>query len=184
MFSDAVALIVFWFPLYQILIRPAMSKNSPWLEKDVFRQVVMHTPLVAIDLLIYNNNNEVLLGKRTNSPARGSWFVPGGRIVKDESVRQAFSRIALSETGMPATVEQATFHGVYEHFYPGENFAKEPGFGTHYVVLAFELKFEEGLNNLPTDQHGLYQWFSISGLFQEEEVHRHVKNYFNGFETF
>jgi colanic acid biosynthesis protein WcaH len=160
-----------------------MLKN-PWLETAVFKQVVQHAPLISIDLLIYNGNNEVLLGQRKNQPARGSWFVPGGRIMKDESIRSAFSRIVLSEVGIAATTDQAVFHGVYEHFYEGENFASEPGFGTHYIVIAFELKLEEALPTLPMEQHGNYQWFSIPGLLQDEGVHRHVKNYFNGLETF
>ena len=44
--------------------------------------------------LIYNGNKEVLPGWRNNLPARNYWFVPGGRIYKDESIRNALLTIS------------------------------------------------------------------------------------------
>jgi len=151
---------------------------------DTFMQVVRHTPLISIDLLIYNDNNEVLLGWRNNLPARNFWFVPGGRIYKDESIRDAFPRITHNEAGMSLNTGQADFHGIYEHFYPNENFAYEAGFGTHYVVLAFEVKLPGELTSLPREQHTLYKWMSVAELLEHDQVHPYVKNYFNGTESY
>jgi colanic acid biosynthesis protein WcaH len=39
---------------------------------------------VSVDLVLVRDGREVLLGLRTNRPAQGSWFVPGGRILKNE----------------------------------------------------------------------------------------------------
>ncbi len=154
------------------------------LSAEAFKQVVRNAPLVSIDLLLYSSNHEILLGQRSNMPARNFWFVPGGRIYKDESIRAAFSRITLVETGLRLSSEQAVFHGVYEHIHPDQNFADEPGFGTHYVVLAFEVKLTGDLPALPLEQHTLYRWMTVPELLRDEHVHPYTKNYFNGTHTF
>ena len=58
-------------------------------------------PIVAIDLIIRDESDRVLLGFRTNEPAKGVYFVPGGRIWKDERISDAFERILKAETGTP-----------------------------------------------------------------------------------
>jgi colanic acid biosynthesis protein WcaH len=63
------------------------------LNKEEFIEVLDRTPLIAIDLIIKDEKNRILLGKRTNEPAKGMWFVPGGRIFKNESIEEAFKRI-------------------------------------------------------------------------------------------
>jgi colanic acid biosynthesis protein WcaH len=161
-----------------------MEKDVNILSTADFMHIVQYTPLISIDLLIYNASNEVLMGWRKNFPARDCWFVPGGRIRKDETIREAFARITESETGIQFDISEAEFHGVYEHLYPGENAAGRPGFGTHYVVLAFELKTDQHQLPLPKDQHVQYCWMPINGLLTDAAVHQNVKNYFNGHETF
>lgn len=87
------------------------------LEFELFKTIVEHTPLISIDLIIRNDKGEVLLGQRLNRPAKNYWFVPGGRIFKDESFEIAFKRITFEELGYQITLDQANFLGVYEHFY-------------------------------------------------------------------
>jgi len=159
--------------------------NTPgFLPKDTFRQVVRSAPLVSLDLLVFNPRMELLLGWRSNMPARDTWFVPGGRILKNESIRDAFSRIAMGETGIRLGTEQATFHGVFEHFHPVQNFADEEGYGTHYVVLAFEVRLSAYLPVLPLEQHTRYKWLTVPELLRDERVHPYTRNYFNGTRTF
>ena len=73
--------------------------NVAFLEKSVFTTVINSTPLVSIDLLIENTDGKILLGYRNNRPAKGYWFVPGGRIQKGESMDDAFQRLTQSEIG-------------------------------------------------------------------------------------
>lgn len=166
------------------LSAPSMETAPKSLPLEDFMQVVKNTPLVSVDLLVYNDANEVLLGWRKNQPARDCWFVPGGRIHKDETIRSAFARITREETGTEYDLSDAVFHGVYEHLYPGDNFAGKPGFGTHYLVLAFEVKTARNDIRLPKEQHVRYCWMPIPELLESPEVHRNVKNYFNGWVTF
>ena len=62
------------------------------LNPDDFHSVVRLAPLVSIDLIIRNARGEVLLGLRNNEPAKGFYFVPGGIILKQERLREAFTR--------------------------------------------------------------------------------------------
>jgi GDP-mannose mannosyl hydrolase len=81
---------------------------------------------------------EVLVGKRNFEPAKNWFFVPGGRMLKDETIRDAFARITRTELGAEMSIERAQLLGIYEHFYSTNRLEKE-GFGTHYV-LAYEIE--------------------------------------------
>lgn len=147
------------------------------LERAKFRDLVMNAPLVSIDLIVRNPENEVLLGLRRNSPAKHMWFVPGGRIWKDERIDRAFKRITEAELGTMFDLKNARFVGVFEHLYSG-NFADEPGFGTHYIVLAHEIKIAEESVRFSSKQHRDYRWLSEKQLLEENDVHPYTKDYF------
>jgi len=148
------------------------------LDRPALIEVVKNTPLVSIDLIVRNTQNEVLLGLRNNEPARNYWFVPGSRICKNEHMTQAFRRLSREELGVELTIQDAQFLGVFEHFYQ-ENFAQKPGIDTHYVVLAYEVKLYKPLHNLPKDQHSHSQWWPVDNLLQAQDVHPYTKAYFS-----
>jgi len=149
----------------------AVPGDGPFLE------VVRRTPLVSIDLIVTNPDGAVLLGLRANEPARGTWFVPGGRIRKDERIDAAFTRIARAELGCSLARADAAFVGVFEHFYP-TNFAGEPGWGTHYVVLAHRVPWPAGAAPVADAQHGALKWWKVAELLAAPDVHPNVKAYF------
>lgn len=139
--------------------------------------MVRMTPLVAIDLIIRDAGNRVLLGLRTNEPAKGLYFVPGGRIYKNERISDAFERILKAETGCVSTFDVARFVGVYEHIYDTNLFADE-GYGTHYVVLGYEVEIELTSQVRPDPQHSQYAWWAESAALESDEVHEYTKAYF------
>jgi len=138
--------------------------------------VVANTPLVSIDLIVKNEAGQVLLGRRTNQPAKGYWFVPGGRILKNERLDEAFLRLSGEELGFSVPSARSRFLGVYEHLYPDSSF--DPNVGTHYVVLGYELITNLKLDALPKKQHNDYQWFKIEELLASHNVHANTKAYF------
>lgn len=148
------------------------------LDKSALLEVIKLSPLVSIDLIIRNTQNEVLLGLRNNEPAKDYWFVPGGRICKGERLAQAFERVSEEEVGEKLRIQNARFIGVFEHFYQ-ENFAREPGIDTHYIVLAHEVCLHRPPLRLPNDQHCQYQWLSPNVLLQAQDVHPYTKMYFS-----
>jgi colanic acid biosynthesis protein WcaH len=156
-----------------------MRRNKPKkLGRDQLVEVVKNAPLVSIDLVVKNSRGQILVGLRKNAPAKGFWFVPGGRILKDERISEAFERIAYDELGIKPAFEDARFLGVFEHLYPN-NFTEKEGFGTHYVVLAYEIKINETELSPPRNQHSEYKWLNKESLDEESNVHAYTRVYFD-----
>lgn len=150
--------------------------NVSWLDKEQFQHIVAATPLISLDLIVRNSQDQVLLGRRLNRPAQGYWFVPGGRVRKDERLNDAFLRLTQEELGFAASRDSARLLGPYEHFYT-DNFSGED-FSTHYVVLGYELAWQGQQDALPISQHDQYCWFGVDELLQDPSVHQHTKDYF------
>ncbi|WOD18540.1 GDP-mannose mannosyl hydrolase [Paraburkholderia kirstenboschensis] len=143
-----------------------------------FLDVVRLTPLVAIDLIVSDAEGRILIGHRRNRPARGTWFVPGGRILKDEKLDAAFARIVDAELGIAKlSRSSARFEGVFEHHY-NDNFAAEPGVSTHYIVLAYALSLGNTQQIGRPDQHSDYLWLTPAELLAHADVHENTKAYF------
>lgn len=143
-----------------------------------FLDMVRLTPLVSIDLIVCDGEGRVLVGRRRNRPARGTWFVPGGRIHKDEKLDAAFSRIADAELGvLKLSRSAARFEGVFEHHY-SDNFAGEPDVSTHYIVLAYSLQLTPSAPIGRLDQHSEYLWMTSTELLAHPDVHDNTKAYF------
>lgn len=160
------------------------------LDPDEFKYVIDKTPLVSIDLVIKNSRNEILLGLRTEEPAKDTWFVPGGRFLKYESVESKFKKIALDELDKEITIDQSRFLGPHTHIYPTNRF-NEPNIDTHYVALGYEIIRDdidvEHLNNLCKKGkiigHSKFSWFTTEEQDTEThklgfEVHPNCRSYF------
>ena len=155
-----------------------------WYSTQEWTEVVQRAPLVSIDLIITNAQEEVLVGWRNNRPAQHYWFVPGGVVRKGETLQKAFERVVFDELGESIQVRgKDLFDGVYEHHYT-DNFAGLADVGTHYVVLAHRLNAEQhlpglgGLDHLPKVQHNDYVWMPVDELLNNPQVHTHTKAYF------
>jgi colanic acid biosynthesis protein WcaH len=148
------------------------------LTNDRFLQTIESTPLIAIDLIVSNTEGEFLLGYRLNKPAQNSWFVPGGRIRKGETLDQAFRRIVLDELGCAdLSRDDADLVGVYEHLYE-DNVFGAPGVSTHYVVLGYRLRHAVDSSAFPQKQHSAYRWASASQIESDVDVHVNTRAYF------
>lgn len=147
-----------------------------FLSESDFATVVRATPLISLDFIVENENGEILLGRRNNRPAQGYWFVPGGRVQKNETLAVAFARLTQAELGQRLNLAQGQFHGVWQHFYD-DNFSGAD-FSTHYVVLGFRLRVEQAALSLPDAQHSEYRWQSPRSLCASDDVHDNSRAYF------
>jgi colanic acid biosynthesis protein WcaH len=158
------------------------SPPPSFLNHDDLRRVVRLAPLIAIDLIIRNARNEILLGLRNNEPAKGWFFVPGGMILKNEPLRDAFARILKRETDLVSPFESAQLLGAYEHFYPNNRFG-EDGYGTHYVVLGYALEIAQAAAIRGDDQHSELRWWDEAELLASPNVHPNAKAYFRAAQS-
>ncbi len=149
---------------------------SMQLNKEKFLDVIANAPLVAIDLVIRDSWNRILLGRRINEPAKGKWFVPGGRIYKGETLEVAFERICVTEIGEHHSLSEARFIGTFTHIYNTNVFGAE-GIATHYIVLAFEIRVGKEIQMRVNAQHSEFKWSTHEDA--DSDIHKYVKAYFN-----
>ncbi len=145
------------------------------LDEKIFKIVINATPLISIDILV-KNEDQILLGKRINKPAKGYFFSIGGRVMKNETINQAIKRIISDELNIQQK-STPNFISAFEHFY---NDGVYDDVSTHYVGLLYEYEDRDiiDLKNLPRDQHEEYKWFSINQIMTDSQVHKNVKDYF------
>ncbi len=152
------------------------------LNAENFLTVVSATPLVAVDLVVVRGGREVLLGLRNNRPAQGFWFVPGGRILKNEPIQTALTRVADKELALELTAlpQAPKLLGAYEHFY-SDCFAgseQDVGVSTHYVVLGHVVQVPANFALPAFDaQHADLRWWPLDEALASPSVHRFTKDY-------
>ena len=148
------------------------------LPTSTFYTVVQHAPLVSIDLVILNQDNQILVGKRRNNPAKGVYFVPGARVLKNESLPTALQRVSKFELDLE--LKKVKFLGIYDHLYD-TNFLDEKC-GTHYVCIAVQSivnpSEETRLTAQFAKQHSELKWLTKPELLASPDVHQYTKNYF------
>jgi len=147
------------------------------LPVETFRTIIQFAPLISIDLLLSTPDDRYLMGLRNNEPAKGTWFVPGGRIRKGETLERAFSRILHQETGLDMPMSDGQFYGVFEHIYSTNTFDAE-GFGTHYIVLAYKIKIPDASAIRFDNQHSQVTWKTPAEILSAPNVHDNTKAYF------
>jgi colanic acid biosynthesis protein WcaH len=109
----------------------------------------------------------MLLVKRENDPAKGQWWPPGGRILKNEKLESAAIRKCKEEVGLDVEIiKPLTFD---------ETIFKEPSIkgvtsGAHTINVSFLARAK---NNNPAlcDQSSDYKWVSQV----DEDLHPYVK---------
>lgn len=150
------------------------------LSAENFLSVVNMTQIVSIDLIVKNDNGKILLGKRRNAPAKGFYFVPGGRLFKNETIKEGSRRIVLWELGLENLKPKPRC--VSEHIY-SDNFADAKDMdnktiSTHYVCFAFDLDIDTYDDETFKQQHSEAIWLTPGEILEREDVHEYIKLYF------
>jgi len=161
-----------------MLILNSTRHSSGKLEqKEDLLQALSTLPMVSIDLIVHDIDNRILLGKRKNPPAKGYYFVPGGRIRRMESLLDAFRRITLMELGLSYELEDSVFLGIFEHMYGNSAFSEVVG--SHYVSIGMRINLDSSNTVFPAVQHSKYRWLSIEEICVDADVHPCTKEFFN-----
>jgi len=137
------------------------------IDEDAWATVVRSVPIVSVDLVVRRDGG-VLLGRRRNEPAKGEWFVPGGRVHRGERLADAVQRVAREELGTSVTVERRL--GAYEHLYDESEIDGVDG--KHYVPVGFVVTPDGPVE--PDDQHEELRLFEPPF---EQEFHPYVRAY-------
>lgn len=90
------------------LIPVERTKFTEYYGKS-FNYVNNAFPRMAVDNIILNEKNEILLARRSQWPYVGHWDFPGGHIYVNEEVRECAKREAKEELGVDVEVSEL-FH--------------------------------------------------------------------------
>lgn len=123
-----------------------------FIPKDDYQRILNVLPVLCVDCLIVHNNKCLLL-KRTNEPAKGQYWFPGGRIHKMETIKKAAIRKAREEVNLNCrfqeivSVEQSMF----------EKNGELPT-DVHTVNICCKLVAESISEIALDEQHNCYIW--------------------------
>ncbi|CAG9463539.1 unnamed protein product [Pedinophyceae sp. YPF-701] len=101
------------------------------LTADVYSKMVQMLPIVCVDCVLQRADGKFLLVERVQEPAKGFWWLPGGRLLKNESFFEGAVRKLKQETGIECT--PAKLLAVYNAMYPRSAWDTEDYVGTHTV---------------------------------------------------
>ena len=150
-----------------------MTESVEWIPDTVWKDIVEYVPIPSVDLLVVTDEG-LLLAKRQNQPAKGEWFVPGGRIQKGESLESAVHRVAREELGVDIVIEKEL--GAYDHLYETADVADTGG--KHYVAHGYLVYPESDTVSLD-GQHSDVKYFGPDAL---PSIHPNVAAYLDDVE--
>ena len=85
------------------------------IPSSLYEQIIASIPIPNVEAMIVKDDSLLFL-KRKNSPAKGKWGFPGGRMWKDETFKETLLRNVKEEIGLD--LEVVRFIGVYNRIYP------------------------------------------------------------------
>jgi ADP-ribose pyrophosphatase YjhB (NUDIX family) len=120
------------------------------IPEQIYRGILEVIPICCVDLVI-TYNDKCLLVKRAEEPAKGQWWLPGGRIMKNEEIKYAALRKAWEEVGLEC--EFVSELGVNECIFDEGPF----GSGVHTIGIVCLLKAKKDIVKLDST-HTDYKW--------------------------
>ena len=110
--------------------------KKPKVAAGAYRRILGSMPLLCVDAVIRNSAGKVLLVKRKNEPLKNHWWVPGGRVLKGESIERAFRRKMREELGV--RLGKVRCIGYYEAVDMRHAGLREHGGRLHSFSMVFE----------------------------------------------
>lgn len=110
-------------------------KKLPFKE---YKKIYSIVPRLCVEVIL-STNKGIALTKRDIPPAIGKWHIPGGTVLKGESLEKAVKRLAQEE--MEEDIEVEKMIGVIEYDFP-EYFDQPVG-----IAFLVRLKDENPLNS-------------------------------------
>ena len=124
-----------------------VERNCSNLPEDFYGQLVRDCIVTCVDCLIVRRNSlsqrlECILVERSDEPAKGKWWWPGGRMFKGETFFTAALRKCKTETGLTGNCIQVL--GVYNTFFPTSAWDTDKVMGTQTMNAVVLIEVADG----------------------------------------
>ena len=104
-------------------------------------------PVVNVDLLVFNDKDQVLLSWRNDPHCGCGWHVPGGCLRFKETLENRVHKTAINEFGVDVEMNSEAL-GLFEIFFPNfRDGIKNQRERAHFITIVYECKLSEGLKN-------------------------------------
>ena len=134
----------------------------------IYTQILEHMPICAVDFVLLHQG-KVLLALRKDEPAKGQWWIPGGRVLKNETLIDAVKRKAKQEMGVDVEIIRKI--DSYEVMFTEAPFP-DVKTGVHYLAVCFLVIPQDTNIIISLDKtQQKHKWISHI----EEELHPYVK---------
>ncbi len=133
--------------------------NDP-MNDDRSDRLYPKRPLVGVGAVVWNGSH-VLLERRGNPPAKGTWSLPGGLIEVGETAEDAVRREVVEECGINVTV--GPLLGLFEPIHREQDGRVR----YHFVVIDFLVRYLSGEVRAGDDAADL-QWVLPQDLHRYE----------------
>lgn len=146
-----------------------MDIVDEWISEETFGECLSKLPEATVELVVEHDGG-VLVAKRTNEPAKGEWFWPGGRLLKGETFEQAVRRIAAEELSIEVAIQRQL--GAFNHYW--EDISGRAFDSRHTVNVVYHVTPQGEHPDIELDdQHAEYR--IISG--PDPSLHEYVNRY-------
>ena len=115
------------------------------ISSSLYELILDVLPIASVEAII-SKDNSLLFLRRKNSPAKGQWWFPGGRIRKGEKLEEALVREVKEETGLD--VIESKLVNVYSRIFDER----------HDITIAYFCKCKQDIITL-NNEHSEYKYF-------------------------
>jgi colanic acid biosynthesis protein WcaH len=122
------------------------------IKKKKYKEIQKSGPILCVDCLLVFDGKCLLL-RRLNYPAKGKWWFPGGRIFKNELIKDAAERKIQDETGLHAKYKKIL--SIEETFFTR---VKDKDFDIHTVNICCLLESKNITQVKINSDHDKYIW--------------------------
>ncbi len=139
-----------------------------FIPPDEYRIILENVPLVCVNVIIPKDNT-VLVVYRLEESAKGEWWIPGGRVYKNEKLGDTAVRIARQEVGLDVTVKKLV--GIYDEMFD-KGAIPDLKDGVHYISIIFLCEPVDEAREIKLDEtSAAYRWINKI----EDGLHPYLK---------
>lgn len=113
------------------------------IAEDLYKQIHENVPILCVDVIVRTSDGGFLLVKRSRDPAKGLWWTPGGRVLRNETIMNAGKRKIFEELGLKINLIKRS--GYYESIFEDDPFGHGAGTHTVSICLMGDISSLEGL---------------------------------------